>query len=577
MKHATQQPNTQVNSQQSAMEQAAIENASMQTMTAGEAMIESAVANGVDTVFGIPGAQIYPLFDGIYKHELDLIVPRHEQSAAYMAMGYAKSTGKTGTFAVVPGPGILNTTAALCTAMGNCSPVVGLTGQVPSVFVGQGRGHLHELKDQAGTLRSIIKDAFTIDNAEDTATIMNQAYQTVRTGRPGPVTVEMCWDTMASQAQFASPAPVSEVEQAPELNLDSLKAAAELIAKARKPMLMCGAGALHASEEVTALAELLNAPVTAFRSGRGVVAEDHPLGLSAVAARQLWDDCDLMIGIGSRLEMPYMRWGNYMAYERKPSSGPTLIRIDIDPAQMEIFTPDLGIVGDSAQVCRALHNLLLNQAKPNPDRLEEIARAKAIAWDALQTVQPQMAYLDVIRQVLPRDGFYVPELSQMGFATWVGGLPVYQPRTYVEGGFQGTLGYGFPTALGVKVANPDKAVVSVSGDGGFMFGMQELMTAAEFNIGLVSIVVNNQSYGNVRRDQQMGFGSRFSGSELKTPDFVTLAESFGIAGYRVDSPQALKPVLAKCIELNQPCLIEIQSERGLESSPWPFIHPQGKL
>lgn len=555
---------------------AAIKN-TQKTMTAGEAMIESAVANGVDTVFGIPGAQIYPLFDGIYKQDLNLVVPRHEQSAAYMAMGYAKSTGKTGTFAVVPGPGILNTTAALCTAMGNCSPVVGLTGQVPSPFLGQGRGHLHELKDQAGTLKSIIKDAFSIHRAEDTAAVMNQAYQTVRSGRPGPVTVEMCWDTMATESEFASPALAPITEALPELNLDALKSAAEMIAKARKPMLMCGAGALHASEEVTALAELLNAPVTAFRSGRGVVAEDHPLGLSAVAARQLWDDCDLLIGIGSRLEMPYLRWGNYMAYERKPSSGPQLIRIDIDPEQMEIFAPDLGIVGDSAQVCRGLHDLLVDKVSPNRDRQDEIAQAKAVAWDALQTVQPQMAYLDVIRQVLPRDGFYVPELSQMGFTTWVGGMPVLQPRTYVEGGFQGTLGYGFPTALGVKVANPDKAVVSVSGDGGFMFGVQELMTAAEFNIGLVSIVVNNQSYGNVRRDQQMGFGSRFSGSELKTPDFVQLAESFGVRGYRVDSPQALKPVLEKCIELNQPCLIEIQSERGLEGSPWPFIHPQGKL
>jgi acetolactate synthase-1/2/3 large subunit len=296
-----------------------------------------------------------------------------------------------------------------------------------------------------------------------------------------------------------------------------------------------------------------------------------------VAARQLWDDCDLLIGIGSRLEMPYLRWGNYMTYERKPSSGPKLIRIDIDPEQMSIFEPDVGIVGDSAKACRILHDLLLDNVSPDENRLDEIARAKVMARYALQSVQPQMAYLDVIRQVLPRDGFYVPELSQMGFTSWVGGLPVLKPRTYVEGGYQGTLGYGFPTALGVKVANPDKAVVSVSGDGGFMFGVQELMTAAEFNIGLVSIVVNNRSYGNVRRDQELGFGSRFSGSELKTPDFVKLADSCGVRGYRVDSPQALQPVLEKCIALNQPCLIEIQSERGLESSPWPLIHPQGPL
>jgi acetolactate synthase-1/2/3 large subunit len=549
----------------------------MERMTGGEAIIKSVIANGVDTIFGIPGAQIYPLFDGIYKQKLNLIVPRHEQAAAYMAMGYAKSSGKTGTFAVVPGPGILNTTAALCTAMGNCSPVVGLTGQIPSSFLGKGRGHLHELKDQAGTLKSIIKDAFSIADPRQTATIVNQAYASAAEGRPGPVTLEMCWDTMAAQSQFDLPAPSATAAHAADMDPDHLKSAIRLIAQARKPMIMCGAGALHAAEEVKALAELLNAPVTAFRSGRGVVAEDHPLGLSAVAARQLWDNCDLLIGIGSRLEMPYMRWGNYMQYESKPSSGPKLIRIDIDPAQMETFAPDIGILGDSAHVCRQLVDQLQSQVSPNPDRLDEIARAKVIAWNALQKVQPQMAYLDVIRQVLPRDGFYVPELSQMGFTTWVGGLPVYQPRTYVEGGYQGTLGFGFPTALGVKVANPDKAVVSVSGDGGFMFGVQELMTAAEFNIGLVSIVVNNRSYGNVRRDQELGYGSRFSGSELATPDFVKLAESFGVQSYRVCTPAQLKPVLAKCIELDKPCLIEVQSERGQESSPWEFIHPQGCL
>ncbi|WP_188745266.1 thiamine pyrophosphate-dependent enzyme [Marinobacterium zhoushanense] len=549
----------------------------MKKITGGEAIIDSVIANGVDTIFGIPGAQIYPLFDGIYKQKLNLIVPRHEQSAAYMAMGYAKSSGKTGTFAVVPGPGVLNTAAALCTAMGNCSPIVGLTGQVPTSFVGRGRGHLHELKDQAGTLKSIIKDAFTIDNPQQTSAIVNQAYETARSGRPGPVSIEMCWDTMAAVDEFEALDPKPAAEAGPELNLDALKAAAELIARARKPMIMCGAGALHAAEEVGALAELLNAPVTGFRSGRGVVSEDHPLGMGPVAARQLWDDCDLLIGIGSRLEMPYMRWGNYMQYEQKPSRGPKLIRIDIDPAQMEIFAPDLGLVGDSAAVCRALYDQLQGRMNPDPAWLDDIATAKVVAWRAIQKVQPQLSYLSVIRDVLPRDGFYVPELSQMGFATWIGGLPVYAPRTFIDSGYQGTLGFGFPTALGVKVANPDKAVVSVCGDGGFMFGAQELMTAVEFNIGLVTIIVNNNSYGNVRRDQALGYGARYSGSELATPDFVKFAESFGAAGYRVHTPEQLKPVLEKCIALNQPCLIEIVCERGAEASAWEFIHPKSAL
>ncbi|MBU2964737.1 thiamine pyrophosphate-binding protein [Amphritea sp. 2_MG-2023] len=545
-------------------------------MSGGEAIIAAAAANGTETIFGIPGAQIYPLFDGIYNSSIDLVVPRHEQSAAYMAMGYAKSTGKTGVFSVVPGPGILNTTAALCTAMANCSSIVGLTGQVPSSFMGQGRGHLHELSDQAGTLKTIIKDAVTIHQQDSVSDKVNQAFTTSRSGRPGPVTVEMCWDVMAEQ-QDASITVPNTTPSAPTINLDAIQEAVKLISAAKKPMIMCGAGAQYASVEVQALAELLNAPVTGFRSGRGIVAEDHPLGVPPVAARELWDDTDLLIGIGSRLEMPYMRWGNYMEYQQAPTSGPKLIRIDIDPAQMEIFAPDLGIIADSAAACRLLIEQLETQVSPDKNRLDEIATAKVVAWQAIQKVQPQMSYLSVIRDVLPRDGFYVPELSQMGFTTWIGGLPVLAPRTFIEGGFQGTLGYGFPTALGVKVANPDKAVVSVCGDGGFMFGVQELITAAEHNIGLVTLVFNNNAYGNVRRDQDMHYNSRYSGSELLTPDFIKLAESCHVNAYRVTSPAELKPVLEKCINNNAPALIEVVCERGEESSPWEFIHMQQRL
>ena len=172
----------------------------MKRMTGGRAIVEAARANGMRTIFGLPGAQIYALFDGLHATRTDLIVPRHEQAAAYMAMGYAKSTGRTGTFTVVPGPGVLNTAAALCTAMGNCAAVVCLTGQVPSQFLGKGRGHLHELADQTATLRTLIKDAVRIDDPADTSAIVARAFRTARSGRPGPVSVEMCWDTMAADS-----------------------------------------------------------------------------------------------------------------------------------------------------------------------------------------------------------------------------------------------------------------------------------------------------------------------------------------------------------------------------------------
>ena len=538
--------------------------------TAGHVIIEAARANGMTTLFGVPGAQIYPLFDALHGTDVALIVPRHEQAAAYMAMGYAKSTGRTGVFSVVPGPGVLNASAALCTAMGNCAPIVCLTGQIPTEFLGRGRGHLHELADQCGTLRSLIKDAWRIDSPTDASRLVNKAFHEAASGRPGPIAVEMCWDTMASPTAVAIE-PVGTAPEPLRPDPDAIEAAVRLLATAKKPLLMCGAGAQHAAHEVRALAEALQAPVTAFRSGRGIVPEDHALGVAGVAARELWDDVDVLVGIGSRLEMPYLRWRDPMRYERRPA-GPKLIRIDIAREEMQRLTPDVAIVADSALACRELAEHLAGRVSPDPHRREEIAAAKHIAAAAFERIQPQTNYLRAIRGVLPRDGILVPELSQAGFTTYTGAFPVLAPRTYISEGFQGTLGFGFPTALGVKVANKDKAVVSITGDGGFMFGVQELATAAEYGIALVTVVFNNNSFANVLRDQQTQYGGRTIGSRLKNPDFVRLAESFGVAARRVTEPRELARALEAELALARPALIEVALEPGSEASPWPFIH-----
>ncbi len=542
-----------------------------QELTGGAAVVEAARANGMSTIFGVPGAQIYPLFDALHGTGVELIVPRHEQAAAYMAMGYAKSTGRTGVFTVVPGPGVLNAAAALCTAMGNCAPVVCLTGQVPSSFVGRGRGHLHELADQLATLRTLVKDAWRIDSPSDVSRLVNKAFRQAAGGRPGPIAVEMCWDTMAQRgAVVIEPAEAALPE--PAVDEDALAAAVRMLSAAKKPMVMCGAGAQHAPREVEMLAEALQAPVTAFRSGRGIVPEDHALGVASVAARELWDDVDVLVGVGSRLEMPYMRWGDAMRYERKPSRGPKLIRIDIDPVEMQRFEPDVAIVADSATACRFLAQRLASRVSPSGTRVEEIAAAKRIANAAIDAIQPQASFLRAIRAVLPRDGILVPELSQVGFTTYTGAFPVLAPRTYLSEGFQGTLGFGFPTALGAKVANPGKAVVSVTGDGGFMFGVQELATAAQYGIALVTIVFNNHSFANVARDQQERFGGRMVGSHLQNPDFVRLAESFGVAARRVREPHELQRALEQELTEARPALIEVALAPGVEKSPWPLIH-----
>jgi acetolactate synthase-1/2/3 large subunit len=261
-----------------------------------------------------------------------------------------------------------------------------------------------------------------------------------------------------------------------------------------------------------------------------------------------------------------------MRYESAPSDGRKLIRIDIEPREMTRFRPDVAVVADAATACRLLVDRLATRAVPNRARRDEIAAAKRTARELTQRIQPQAAYLDVIRSVLPRTGFLVPELSQVGFATYTGAYPVLEPRTYVSEGHQGTLGFGFPTALGVKVANPDEAVVSITGDGGLMFGIQELATAAQYGIAVATIVFNNRSYGNVLRDQQQQFGGRTIGSELENPDFVRLADSFGLAAERVRSPDALRAALERALASDRPALLEVTVEPGAETSPWDLIH-----
>ena len=542
-------------------------------MTGGEAVVRAARANGVDTVFGLPGAQIYPLFDALARSpDIRTIVTRHEQGAAYMAMGYAKATGRPGTYSVVPGPGVLNTTAALCTAMGCNTPVICLTGQIMSEFLGVGRGHLHELADQAGTLRTLIKHADHIDDVSNTSEQVNNAFRIMQSGRPGPVSVEMCWDTMARTWDVGI-GPGNGIIDLPAVDDDAISDAAELIAGAKNIMIMCGGGAQHASAEVNELVNMLGAAATSFRSGRGVVSEDSDLGVGSAAAYRLWPDTDLLIGIGSRLEMQYMRWMEMAHYlDAPPEGSPKLIRIDVDPKEMERFRPDVGVVADAAEGVHALIEKVAARGFRRGDA-DRIAAAKVASEAEIREIQPELAYLDVIREVLPRDGYFVEELCQVGFASYFG-FPIYEPRTYVTPGFQGTLGFGFPTAIGVKAAMPDRAVVSVTGDGGFMFGMPELATAVQHNIGLITLLFNNRAYGNVRRDQQMNFEGRLIGADLDNPDFVKLAESVGADATRVDSPEGLRPALQRAIDADRPAVIEITIERGSEASPWKFIHPR---
>jgi acetolactate synthase I/II/III large subunit len=536
------------------------------SLTTGQAIVESLLLHGIDTVFGIPGAHTYDLFDALHAKgdRIRFITTRHEQAAGYLAYGYAKSTGKPGVFSVVPGPGVLNAGAALCTSLGACTPMLCLTADIPSAFIGRGRGILHELPDQIATLASITKSASRIDHPSQASAAVAEAFKRMRSGRPGPVALAAPWDVLGQRAPVTLHAPLPLAE-APLVDTDVIERAVALIREARNPMISIGAGAVHAGEEILQLAQLLQAPVAAHRSGRGVVSEELPYGMSCANALGLWMQTDLVIGIGSRLELQHIRW-------KKMPPGVKFVRIDIDPLEMVRLPPDVGVVADSKVATQALLEALRKQVGQRTSREREFTEIKARTRKQFEQVQPQVAYLDVLRQVLPRDGFLVEEISQVGFTARFA-FPVYAPRTYVTCGYQETLGFGFNTALGVKVANPDRAVVSITGDGGFLFGVQELATAAQYRIGVVVCVFNNNAYGNVRRDQLTRYQGHLIGAELTNPDFVKLAESFGVDAYRVRSPDEFRTALEKALALDAPAVIEIVVGRGSEASPWPFLHP----
>ena len=539
-------------------------------MTGGDAIVQSLLAHAVDTVFAIPGVQTYHLFDAFARSadRLRVIGPRHEQTTAYMAFGYAKSTGKVGVYSVVPGPGVLNASAALCSAYGASAPILCLTGQVPADYIGSGKGHLHELPDQLATLRTLTKWAQRIEHPAQAPALVAEAFRQMCTGRPRPTALEMPWDVFGMQA-LVHPAAAPERYVQIEPDPDAIERAAVLLRDARNPMIMVGSGAVDACSEVLALAEALQAPVVSLRGGRGVVSDAHPLGFNCAAGFKRWAQTDVLVGIGSRLELMWFRWPNQPAHLK-------LINIDLDPAQAPRLKPTIAITGDAKVSAMQLLAAVERAGPRRASRHDELQAVKARTWQETQKIQPHVAYLAAIRDVLPQDGFFVEEICQAGFTSYYG-FPVYQPRTFVTCGHQGTLGFGFPTALGVKAGNPGKAVVSIAGDGGFMFGIQDLATAVQYGLDLVTIVFNNNAYGNVRRDQKRLFGDRLIGSSLRNPDFMRLAESFGVAAARASTPAQLRRELEVALGRGAPGLIEVPVEADSEASPWEFLMPTPRL
>ena len=530
-------------------------------MDAAEVTIKTMVANGIDTLYCLPGVQNDDFFDALVRSGAPMrpVHTRHEQATAYMALGAALATGKPQAYCVVPGPGFLNTTTPLATAQSLGAPVLAISGQIYEQFIGKGIGFLHEIPDQLGIMRTLTKWAGHIEGPQDAAAKSRTAFEELLSGVPGPVGLECGWNMWKRAAEVAfDDTPV--VRRTPPLDLDAIKAAAKLLARAKRPIILAGGGAQGASAELTRLVDRIQAPVIAYRTGQGAIDARNPFSHRFPAGHALWKDVDVVIGIGTRLQQA-LDWGLDDAMK--------IIHIDIDPTRIgRTCTPEVAIVADAADALAALLDELDRTGSKPASRKDEMLELRTRMDGEFARLAPQKAWIDAIRAELPEDGILIEELTQISYASrllW----PAYRPRTYLSTGYQGTLGWGYPTALGAKCANPDRAVVAVHGDGGFMFGVQEMATAVKHDIGVVALVFNDNAYGNVKRIQQTNYDGRTVASDLTNPDFVKLAESFGMRGERVTTPKALRPALKAAIKANAPALIEIPV--GEFPDPWSYF------
>jgi len=540
---------------------------SSETLTAARAIVACLHRHGVETVFGLPGVQLDELFNAFYhaRDHIRLINPRHEQACAYMASGYAQTTGRLGVCTVVPGPGLLNAGAALATAFGCNTPVLCITGQIPSRFIGKGYGILHEVTDQMEALGSVTKEQLPITHPADVPDVISDAIGTALSGRRGPVVVEVAPDVLAAEGEVDFDEFDVAIAEA-VLDEESVAAAASLLAAARRPAIYAGGGAFGAAQEVRTLAERLHAPVIMTQNGIGVLDSRHELAHTLISGHEIWPEVDVVLAVGTRLMQPLFDWG----YD----DGLKLIRVDVDPRQSaEPWTADVHLAADAKDVLARLDHVLAGEGSSAWNR-DDLARYRAEAEAAMaEEMSGQHALTTAIRAGLPDDAFVAFDITQVGYHAWWG-FPVHEPGTVIRQGYQGNLGYAFPTALGAKVAHPGRPVVCVTGDGGFMFNIQEMATAVQNGINLIIVVLNDGGYGSVRRYQKLNYDEAYIACDLENPDFVELAAVFGMEAMRAEGPAGLTAALREAVNHSAPVLIDVPVG---EFDPWQAFFPRKRV
>lgn len=526
----------------------------MAETTGAQALVNQLRAEGVDSVFALPGVQIMPAFDALYEQRdaIRLVHTRHEQATSYMADGYARVTGKVGVAMVVPGPGALNATAGIGTAYAASCPVLLISGQIDSQAIGKRRGELHEVDEQLDVFRPLTKWVHRVMHMEEIPAAVHEAFRQLKSGRPRPVELEVPPDVLMARGR-SDIIPAEDYAAAPA-DAEDIEAAARLLATAEKPAIIAGGGVITAgaTAELRELAEFLQAPVIVTPQGKGAISDDHPLHLAVnyllSPIEELLSQSDLVLAVGTRLLL-----------RNVPASVmPKLVHLDIDGSEIgKAYPTEVGIEADAKEGLARLLGRLGALGPPMAPRGEEISGWRKAFRQQLREMAPQQSRLvDVLHQELDDDAVLLSGVTNIGYWSVIS-YPTRRPRSFITSSYFGTLGYAFPTALGAKLACPERQVVALCGDGGFLYGAAELSTALRYGLDVVAVVFNNHAYGASRWDQTHRFDERYIGTDLRNPDFMKLAEAFGVVGLRCDA-DGFAPALRKALSAGAPVLLEVE-------------------
>ncbi len=533
-------------------------------MRGGEALIKSLKDQGVDVVFGYPGGQVLPLYDMIYDSDLRHILVRHEQCAAHAADGYARASGKVGVCISTSGPGATNLVTGIATAYMDSSPIVAIAGQVPSWLIGN---DAFQEVDTIGMTMPITKHNFQPLTAEEIPETIKSSFYIAGTGRPGPVVIDLTKDAQEQELEFNEDIKINLPGYKPTQKGHPLqiKRAASLIQNSKKPVILAGGGVIlsGSSKELLELSELINAPVTTTLLGKGCFPEDHDLALGMLGmhgrrpANFAVDDCDCLIAVGCRFSDRTTGKVDEFAKNAK------IIHIDIDPAEIgKNVDVEIPIVGDAKII---LSNLVkaVSQSRATLKNGEWANHLKKFKMSSIPKtsfddipLKPQQIMKEIMEAV-DEDTIITTDVGQNQM--WMAHYYLSRkPRTFISSGGLGTMGFGFPAAMGAKLAKPESDVVAVCGDGGFLMVCQDLATIKEYDIPMVVCVLDNRYLGMVAQWQNLFYEKRFSHTHLgEVPDFVKLAEAFGVNAERVEKPGEMRETLKNAINSGEPTLIDV--------------------